>query len=222
MVQPGMTSTYELSRVEDVNGCVRDVTGTIVVSVKPLPGTPGAITGKALVCQGESNVVYSISSVANATNYEWSVPAGATIVSGMGSQSITVSFDNSYAGGVFSVVAVNSCGKSMPSEKLISSSELPGAAGVISGPADLCQGTTGVQYSVVPVVNASSYIWTLPTGFTIVAGDGTANIIVDLDPAVDIVNGVIRVLPVNSCGNGIVSPDFNVSVTPLPIAFCRL
>ena len=219
MVQPGMTSTYELSRVEDVNGCVRDVTGTIVVSVKPLPGTPGAITGKALVCQGESNVVYSISSVANATNYEWSVPAGATIVSGMGSQSITVSFDNSYAGGVFSVVAVNSCGKSMPSEKLISSSELPGAAGVISGPADLCQGTTGVQYSVVPVVNASSYIWTLPTGFTIVAGDGTANIIVDLDPAVDIVNGVIRVLPVNSCGNGIVSPDFNVSVTPLPIAF---
>ncbi len=219
MVQPGFTSTYELSRVEDANGCVSDVTGTIVVSVKPLPGTPGAISGKSLVCQGEKGVVYSISSVVNATNYEWTVPTGATVVSGMGSQSITVDFDNSYAGGVFSVVAVNSCGRSMPSEKLISATELPGAAGVVTGPAYLCQGATGVQYSVVPVVNASTYVWTLPIGFNIVAGDGTANIIVDLDPAVDQVDGVINVMPVNSCGNGTVSPDFQVSVTPLPIAF---
>ncbi len=218
-VQPGATTTYELNRVEDAHGCVRDVTGSIVVSVRPLPGVPGAIGGNALVCQGEKGVVYSISTVANATNYEWTVPAGAVIVSGMGSESITVDFANDYAGGVFSVVAVNSCGTSAPSEKLISASELPGQAGMVSGPAELCQGAQGVQYSVVPVVDASTYVWTLPIGFNIVAGDGTANIIVDLDPAVDVLDGIIRVLPVNSCGQGVVSPDFNVSVTPLPVAF---
>ncbi len=218
-VQPGVTTNYDLSRVEDSKGCVVDVTGSVVVSVRPQPGVPGAISGNPLVCQGAKGVVYSISAVANATNYDWSLPAGATIVSGLGSTSITVDFDDDYVGGVFGVVAVNSCGRSNSSDRLISASELPGVAGVITGPADLCQGSAGIQYSVVPVRDASTYIWNLPVGFNIVAGAGTANIIVDLDPAIDVLNGIITVTPSNSCGLGTVSPDFAVNITPLPIAF---
>lgn len=218
-VQPGETTVYELHRVEDANGCGVDVSGSIVVSVKPQPGIPGPISGKSLVCQGEKGVVYTIAAVANATNYEWNLPIGATIVSGLGSTSITVDFADDYVGGVFGVVAVNSCGKSNSSDRLISASELPSAAGVISGPADLCQGAVGIQYSIAPVANAATYVWNLPVGFNIVAGNGTANIIVDLDPAIDILNGIITVLPKNSCGDGVISPDFNVNVTPLPDAF---
>lgn len=42
-------------------------------------GTPGSITGDSTVCQLESAVFYSTDTIANATAYAWTVPAGASI-----------------------------------------------------------------------------------------------------------------------------------------------
>jgi len=74
---------------------------------------PGAITGLTTVCSGQSGVTYSIGSVTNATSYTWSVPSGATIVSGQGTTSITVNFGSS--SGNISVTASNSCSNSSAS-----------------------------------------------------------------------------------------------------------
>ena len=57
----------------------------------------GPVSGSSSVNDGDSGVSYSISSVANATNYTWTVPAGATIASGQGTTSITVNFGCSAA-----------------------------------------------------------------------------------------------------------------------------
>ena len=77
--------------------------------VQLAPSTPGSISGSSTPCRNQPNV-YSISSVAGATSYQWTVPNGYTIQSGQGTTSITV-----VAGGTsgsIGVRAVNACGTS--------------------------------------------------------------------------------------------------------------
>jgi len=87
---------------------------------------------------------------------------------------------------------------------------LPGAAGTITGPASVCVGSTGIQYSIEPVLNATNYLWTVPTGAVITGGAGTPSITVDFPNYVT--TGVMKVLGSNGCGNGTYSPDLNISV----------
>ncbi len=70
-------------------------------------GTPGAITGETVIC-GTTQTNYSISPVAGATGYVWSVPAGASILAGQGTNQITVSFAVGGQPGNITVYATNS------------------------------------------------------------------------------------------------------------------
>ena len=74
------------------------------------PATPGAITGATTVNGNQTGVSYSISAVAGAASYNWTVPSGASITGGQGSTSITVNFGTS--SGNVCVTASNSCGTS--------------------------------------------------------------------------------------------------------------
>src|SRR5689334_5461246 len=51
---------------------------------------PGSITGNSTPCMNATGVSYSISTVANATSYSWTVPSGASITGGQGTSIITV------------------------------------------------------------------------------------------------------------------------------------
>jgi hypothetical protein len=73
-----------------------------------------------------------------------------------------------------------------------------------------------VVYSVAEIVNATAFNWTVPSGVAIVSGGGTNSITVDF--GMNAVSGIITVYGTNSCGNGSVSPDFNVTVNPVPAA----
>lgn len=61
-----------------------------------------AVTGDSKVYQNETSKTYSVNAIAGAT-YNWTVPAGATIASGQGTNSITVNWGTS--GGDVSVTA---------------------------------------------------------------------------------------------------------------------
>lgn len=87
--------------------------------------------------------------------------------------------------------------------------------GPITGITSVCQGQTGVGYSVSPVNNATGYLWTMPPGATIISGNNTNSISVDFSPTA--VSGIVTVCGLNICGNGPVS-QLPVSVNPLPIA----
>ena len=52
------------------------------VTVDPLPGPAGTITGASDVCVGTSDVNYSVAAIPNATGYDWIVPSGVVITSG--------------------------------------------------------------------------------------------------------------------------------------------
>jgi hypothetical protein len=80
------------------------------VTVTALPADAGTITGPASVCQGAAGMVYTVPAIASATGYTWTVPAGATIVSGANTNSITIDFSPAAVSGNITVLGTNSCG----------------------------------------------------------------------------------------------------------------
>jgi len=72
--------------------------------------SPGPITGNTSLCQGQTGVGYSVAPVINATSYNWTLPAGAAIVSGLNTNSISVDFSLAAASGDISVYGINTCG----------------------------------------------------------------------------------------------------------------
>ena len=93
---------------------------------------------------------------------------------------------------------------------------LPFAPGAIVGSSTVCQGQMGVAYSIPVIANASGYNWVLPPGATIAVGANTNSITVNFSNTA--VSGVITVGGINSCGDGEMSQNFDVTVDPLPIA----
>lgn len=62
------------------------------IGTPDLAGVAGPIAGSTTPVQNETGVSYSISPISNVTNYVWTVPSDASIVSGQGTPSIVVDF----------------------------------------------------------------------------------------------------------------------------------
>jgi hypothetical protein len=90
----------------------------------------------------------------------------------------------------------------------------PGPAGAITGPASICKPSQGNVYTVPPIADATSYVWTLPTGATITAGQNTNSITVSYD--VTAISGNITVYGSSNCGVGTAS-SLPVTVNPIPV-----
>jgi hypothetical protein len=310
------TATTGVLSVVAINGCGLSQAREMTITVRPLPSPAGIISGPSIACPGMKGVVYSVAEILNASSYIWTVPVGATIVGGAGTNEITVDFSETFVSGVFtvkgrkscgtglvspelyvtsgvkpaqpgsftefettvcrggtatytvpddqtatyswtysgvgatiaanneakgnvplsgakcnthsvivsfsdvatsgtlSVVAVNGCGTSVPRQISITVRELPGDAGLISGLTAVCQGTTGVVYTVPEIPNATGYIWKVPGGASIVGGLNTRSITVDYSSSS--VSGIITVQGIKSCGVGKVSPELKVRVNAIP------
>ncbi len=181
----------------------------VTVLTVPVP----MIFGETAVCQGATGVTYTTQ--AGNSNYVWAVSSGGTITSGAGTASIKVTWS---AGGN-QTVSVNytnagGCSAVQPTVYNVAVAPLPAAGGTITGPASVCAGSQGVSYTVPAIANATTYSWTVPTGATIASGATTNSITVNFDATA--VSGIIKVNGVNTCGNGASSPNFSVTVNPIP------
>lgn len=176
-------------------------------------GSTGVISGSASVCQGQGSIVYSVPAVSNATTYAWTLPTGFSITANSGTNSITVSTSASAVSGSITVTPSNPCSTGAASTAYtVTVNPLPGAAGVITGPANPCPGSTGNVYSVGPISNASTYTWTLPSGASITSGSGTNSITVTFGSA----GGSLGVAGTNSCGSGS-SSSLSVNIQSAPV-----
>jgi hypothetical protein len=185
------------------------------ITVNAPPAAAGPITGTATICGGANGVAYSVAAITGASTYVWTLPAGATIASGANTNSITVNFAANASSGNITVYANNTCGNGAASPPFaITVTPLPAAAGNITGPASVCQGAASVVYTVPAIASASTYSWTVPAGAIITGGGTTNSITVDFSPSA--VSGNITVLGINSCGDGTISPNFAVTVNPIP------
>lgn len=176
------------------NGCA--TSNTKSATVRSVPLTPGAITGTINnLCNSISNYSIAASST-GATSYTWSVPSGASIISGQGTTSISVQWpSNSVASGTICVTANNACGSS--TAKCSSTiTTLPLYPVTINGPSTACKNQTGLVYSVAAQAGVT-YTWTVPAKATIVSGQGTSSITVNWSPG----TGSVKVIASNACGS---------------------
>lgn len=120
------------------------------------PAMPDPISGPDRVCQGEDGVNYTISPVAGATSYTWSVPTGAVIDSGQGTTSVSVDFGSD--SGEVTVCAVDGCG-SGPARILAVSVDAPPIIVSDPGNQDLCPGATATFDVVVNPDDGVDYQW---------------------------------------------------------------
>jgi hypothetical protein len=199
--QSGTISVY------GTNACGDGASSSLSVTVNPLPDSAGTIVGTDTVCQGQLGVAYSVPTINNASDYSWTVPSGASIVTGNFTNSITVDFSNSAQSGYVTVIGGNICGDGLDVDSfMVTVNPLPDAAGVIVGDSaiGLCPSIqVGVVYTILPVANATGYNWTVPNGATIVNGNNTNSITVDY--SIGAQSGNISVVPTNACGTGAMS-----------------
>ncbi len=163
--------------------------------------TPGIMSGTANIFNCSTSVVhtYSIPAISNASSYTWSVPAGATITSGQGTRTITVTYTSTFVTGVISVVGKNDCGNTSAAVTKTIVKIKPGTPVSITGLTNNCSaiGSTAT-YSTAAVANAETYTWTVPaTGASIVSGQGTNSIVVSFTSAYT--TGSISVKANSSC-----------------------
>ncbi|GAB4093552.1 hypothetical protein GCM10028786_24790 [Flaviaesturariibacter terrae] len=194
---------------------------TITYATLPAaPATPGTISGTATPCSGASGVAYSVAAVANASSYTWTLPAGATIATGDGGNSITVNFGSS--GGSIAVSASNSCGSSSPRTLAISLNVAP----TISGqPAvqSITYGsnasfTVGASGTPAPTYQWQEYIsaWNNLSNGGGYSGTSTANLRISL-PGVAASGRKYRCTATNSCGSATTNEAAVLTVAPRPI-----
>jgi hypothetical protein len=206
--------TYTVIYTTPASGGCSSGTTTTVVTINPSVGTPGTITGTSTQCSGATGQTYSISAVTNATTYTWTVPTGWTITAGQGTNSILVTTGTAGQNGNITVTAENSCGISSASALAVTvGNAAPSTPGSIAGITTLCVGSTSQTYSVSAVTNATTYSWTVPTGWTITSGAGTNSIVVT--PGTVGQNGLISVTAENDCGTSQAS-TLQVAVNALP------
>lgn len=195
--------------VKTTNSCGSSANYCVTINSYAVPNTISNITGSTTgACNTQMN--YSVPSQAG-MNYVWTVPAGATIISGQGTSSVSISFSAAFGTGVISVMVSSPCGASVSATKSIKGT--PAVPSSITGPTTPCYNGTGITYSCPAVTGATTYTWTVPAGTTIVSGQGTNTLVVNFNATIG-GTGSLKVKAGNSCGT-----SSNRSVT-LTWPFC--
>jgi hypothetical protein len=128
------------------------------------PAAAGAISGPTTMCESETPT-FSVLAIPSATSYVWSVPAGATITAGSGSNTIMLSFASGSTGGTITVHAVNSCNSGASSSITINVDPLPTNPTITQSGSTL-QSSTGTSYqwyfNTNPISGATSQTYSPP------------------------------------------------------------
>ncbi|MBS4058904.1 MAG: BspA family leucine-rich repeat surface protein [Bacteroidetes bacterium] len=145
--------------VMGINYCGESPEGTLMVLVHPLPEAAGVINGPESVCQFQQDVVFWIDPIANATSYEWILPAGAS--GNSTTNSISVDFSDEGLAGEIKVKGINTCGFGSTSSKVVSIQPILTVEVFIEANTDIvCMGDA-VEFTAVSVNggNYPTYQW---------------------------------------------------------------
>jgi len=213
--------------VAGTNQCGNGQASSFAVTVNALPAAAGTITGPASVCAGSTGMVYTVPAIANATTYSWTVPAGATITSGATTNSIVVTFGNTPASGIITVLGTNTCGNGTVSPNFsVTINAIPAAPVVTAaGPLLTSSVATGNQWyyegtGAIPGATNQTYTATITGWYWSVvtvngcSSDTSNHVYVLFVGQEELAGSSFSVYPVPNEGN------FNVSiVTPKPETF---
>ncbi len=191
----------------NAGNCIAN-SGNRSISLRGIPAQPSTITGdRFAVCPGSTHP-YSVTSVSG-VSYVWTAPAGS-VITGQGTNSVSIKFPTPFVSGAVSVLAQNACGNS--TLRTITVRSVPSSPGTISGPLNNNCAKTNITYSVAAsTTGATGYIWTVPAFMSIVSGQNTNAIVVNFTGTG---TGNITVVATNSCGNSAVRTLSSLTTLP--------
>ena len=108
------------------NACGESPPKSRTLSAASIPGPAGDITGNDTVCVNHAGYIYQIPPIADATSYQWSLPAGAVVSAGHGTNEVTIDFTPEAVSGEITVSGTNDCGNGATSVKQVYVSDCPG------------------------------------------------------------------------------------------------
>lgn len=189
---------YGMVSVAIQNACGGDsLTRTLTVT-KTLPA-PEAVDGAQIVCEqadAGTPVTYTVTPVANATQYTWTMSPGMTLVSGQGTTSIQVLYAPTFTSGFVKVRAVAACARSTNFSYAVTAKG-PAVPSFIMGPTrGICSPNNVAEYNINPVQFATSYAWTVDVPGAIIDNQGTKAIIT----FPSFMSTIVRVSAVGTCG----------------------
>lgn len=135
-----------------------------------IPGISYCLLGPTQVCVG-STYTYTAQGSNLQTGYTWSIPTGATIISGSGSKSIKIRFNSFRMGNYIGVT-----GNGINEYLIVHALHIP-SVGPITGLTKVKPGDNGVIYSVPPIpMSGVTYNWMPPTGATVINNGPSAKL----------------------------------------------
>jgi hypothetical protein len=188
------------------------------LTIHQLPDSAGNINGLERVCQKQDSVIYTISPIISATDYEWTYSGtGATLT--VATNTVTINFSQFATSGYLRVMGKTPyCNGSASPALFISVILSPTSAGLITGTHVVCQNQTAVTYQV-PIFHSHStndyptFTWQYTgTGATISGPTDPMTI----DFSENATSGILTVMRTQACGNGQISPNYSITVNPAP------
>jgi LruC domain-containing protein len=183
------------------NGCgSATATGTITVTPANTAGSPSS-TPTLSVNNALTNITHTTTGatgIANAgTTGANGLPAG--VAASLNNNTITI-YGTPSAVGIYnySIPLSGGCGSVNATGTITVNPAAPATPGTISGTTAQCAGLASQTYSIAAVTNATSYTWTVPTGWSITAGTVTNSITVTVGASGQ--NGNVTVKATNSGG----------------------
>ena len=222
-VSPLTNTVYTISTLS-ASSCpaqLSDLTGSASITLNSF-AVPDTIVGSRNACLYSAtstlNATYSIAAT-NASAYAWTLPAGATLISGAGTNTITVHYASTFTTGTISVQVSSNCGSPITKTTSITKT-LSAAPASISGPTSVCAyiGTsTQATYTSAVVAGAIKYSWTLPSTVTIVSATSDSSII-NVTFGVSYVTSTFSVKAVVGCGTTTAKTLSVTGTTTAPVA----
>ena len=224
-VTPSTSKTYTISQVSDANcstTAVGDRTGSAIVTVNPMVNASVSVTSNDAdnsVCLGTSITFTATPSNGGTPVYSWQ-KNGVDI--GVGGSSFSVNSNTLVDDDVFSVQMTSNA--TCVSRPVVFSNAItlhiapgtPRTPTLISGETTQCELGVGKAYSIVDVLNATSYNWSLPSGWAVTSGQNSTQVLVNVGSANQV--GNISVSATNGCGTSTAQILTITAVNASPVA----
>ena len=226
---PGTAYYYAVYEYDSTLNCYLTpaLTGNISTTACTAVAITTQPTSTQTACSPINNILFTVAATTGTTpiTYQWQYNNGGTwanVANGVPTAAIytNATTDSMTLNGITTTATyqyrcyLTNCSNGFNATSNIASlvvTTVPTTPGNITGTTPVCQGQSSVIYSITPITNATSYVWTLPTGAT---GSSTTYSI-NVSYGASALSGNITVKGNNSCGAGATS-TLAVTVNPTP------